>query len=173
MKKYRKSYIVCKNYTDIFPGNACNCWIPEKCRYSFFIGISGIHDAPYVPGELEERADIFPIVFPVTDCIGIFLSPFFFYIFQLCKGGGFVWGIIYFLEIRGELLQIIIIHVFEGITQHMDHAPLNLSLGIYCLNCFLKAREAIHKEKQYVLHATVLQVIEHPKPELAGRISPH
>ncbi|MBS6817545.1 hypothetical protein [Enterocloster clostridioformis] len=40
IKKYRKPYIVCKNYTDIFSGNAWNCWLSPKCRYSFFGGIS-------------------------------------------------------------------------------------------------------------------------------------
>ena len=40
IKKFRKPYIVCKNYTDIFSGNGCNWRFPEKSRYSFFVGIS-------------------------------------------------------------------------------------------------------------------------------------
>ena len=45
IKKYRKPYIVCENYTDIFSGNGCNWRFSEKSRYSFFVGISRIHDA--------------------------------------------------------------------------------------------------------------------------------
>ena len=38
--------------------------------------------------------------------------------------------------------------------------------------CVVKPRQTIHAEKQHVLHAAVMQVIQHPQPELAGFIRP-
>ena len=40
-KKISEPYIVFKNYTDIFSESTCNCLVSAKCRYSFFVGISG------------------------------------------------------------------------------------------------------------------------------------
>ena len=114
-----------------------------------------VHDSPDISRELKEGADILPVVFPITDRIGIFLSPLLFYIFQLRKCGSLIRGIVYRLEIRGELLQVIVIHIFKRVTQHMDDTPLYLSLRINSLNCIFKARKPIYTEEQYLFHTTV------------------
>lgn len=64
IKKYRKPYIVCKNYTDIFSGNAWNCWLSPKCRYSFFGGISRVDHLPDLHGKLEDGGYHIPVVMP-------------------------------------------------------------------------------------------------------------
>ena len=71
--------------------------------------ICSIHDAPDIIGELEEGADILPVVFPVTYRIGIFPSPFLFDLFQFRQCGCFIRGIIYRLKIRRKLLQVAVI----------------------------------------------------------------
>ena len=48
-----------------------------------FYDICGVHDPADVIRELEERAYIFPVIFPVADGIRVFSSPHFFYVFQL------------------------------------------------------------------------------------------
>ena len=75
--------------------------------------IRGIHDAPDIIGELEEGADVFPVVFPVADRIGIFLSPFLFDFLKLREGRRLIGGIVYGLEIGGKLLQVTVIDIFE------------------------------------------------------------
>lgn len=47
-----------------------------------FYDVRGVHDPADVIRELEERADIFPIVFPVADGKWVFLPPCFLYVFQ-------------------------------------------------------------------------------------------
>ena len=138
-----------------FPGDSHRIWILQKWRHSFFIGISRVHDTPDISRELKEGADILPVVFQITDRIGIFLSPLLFYNFQLRKCGCLIRVIVYHLEIRGELLQLILIHIFKRVTQHMDDTPLYFSLRINSLNCIFKAREPIYTEEQYLFYTTV------------------
>ena len=40
-----------------------------------FYDVGGIHDPADIIWELEEGADIFTIVFPVTDSVRVYLSP--------------------------------------------------------------------------------------------------
>ena len=94
------------------------------------------------------------------------LSPFFLHCLQLCQGCCLCRGIIDRFEISGKFLKVIIIHILEGIAQHVDDAPLDLCLRVYGLDRVLKSRQSVHTEKQDILHAAVLQVIEHPQPEL-------
>lgn len=75
IKKYRKPYIVCENYTDIFSGNGCNWRFSEKSRYSFFVGISCVHNPSDFPGKLEKGIDILPVISPVTNRVKLFLPP--------------------------------------------------------------------------------------------------
>lgn len=60
-----------------------------------FYDVGGIHDAPDITGELEEGTDIFPVIVPVTDCVGIFLSPFFPDLLQFRQGSCLTGGIVY------------------------------------------------------------------------------
>ena len=62
----------------------CLCNFPVLTVQSFY-DICCIHNSADISGKLKERAHIFPVVFPVTDRIGIFLSPFFFNHFQFPK----------------------------------------------------------------------------------------
>lgn len=48
----------------------------------------------------------------------------------------------------------------------MDHVSLNLSLGLDCAGCFLKALKLVHTEEQHIFHASVFQIIEHPNQNL-------
>nr|WP_065550203.1 hypothetical protein [Enterocloster clostridioformis] len=51
-----------KNYTGIFSGIPCNCRDFRKCRYSFFVGISGIHALTYLIGKLREGVYVLSVV---------------------------------------------------------------------------------------------------------------
>ena len=50
----------------------------------------------------------------------------------------------------------------------MDDAPLDLRLREHSLDGIPEARQAVHTEKQDILYAPVLQVIQHSQPELGG-----
>ena len=52
----------------------------------------------------------------------------------------------------------------------MDHTSLDLCLRINCLNSFFKTRKTIHAEEKDIFYSAVLEIIKHPKPELAGFI---
>src|SRR5699024_10211663 len=121
-------------------------------------------------GKLKKRTYIFPVVFPVADRIGIFLPPFFLNRFQFRKSCGFIGCVIHSLEVCRKLLQIVIIHIFKRIAQHMDYTALDLCLWENGLDCIFKSGEAVYAEKQHILHATVFQVVEHSEPELTGLI---
>ncbi len=54
----------------------------------------------------------------------------------------------------------------------MDHTPLALGLRVNCPVRLFEAGKPIYTEEQHILYPAVLQVIEHPKPELAGFICP-
>ena len=77
-------------------------------------------------------------------------------------------GIVDRFKIGGEFLQVAIIDIFKGIAQHMDDAPLDLRLQEHSLDGIPEARQAVHTEKQDILYAPVLQVIQHSQPELGG-----
>ena len=47
-------------------------------------------------------------------------------------------------------------------------APLDLRLREHSLDGIPEARQAVHTEKQDILYAPVLQVIQHSQPELGG-----
>ena len=49
-----------------------------------FYDICRVHNASDIIRKLEKGTYIFPIIFPVTDRVRIFLPPFFFHVFQLC-----------------------------------------------------------------------------------------
>ena len=82
-------------------------------------------------------------------------------------------GVINSLEVCGKLLQIIIIHIFKRIAQHMDYTALDLCLWENSLDCIFESGETVHAEEQNILHTPVFQVIEHSKPEFTGLIRPH
>ena len=104
------------------------CNFPVLAVQTFY-DVCSIHDSANISGKLEERTHIFPVIFPVADRIGIFLPPFFLNRFQFRKSCRFIGRIIDSLEICGKFLQIVIIHIFKGITQHMDYTALDLCLG--------------------------------------------
>ena len=54
----------------------CLCHFPVLSVQPFY-NVCGIHNTPDVIRKLEERADIFPVIFPVTYRIGILPAPFF------------------------------------------------------------------------------------------------
>ena len=54
----------------------------------------------------------------------------------------------------------------------MDDAPLYLCFGEYRLYGLLNPRQPIHAEEQHILYAPVVEVVQHPKPELAGLVCP-
>ena len=49
-----------------------------------FYDICRVHNASDIIRKLEKGTYIFPIIFPVTDRVRIFLPPFFFHVLQLC-----------------------------------------------------------------------------------------
>ena len=49
-----------------------------------FYDICRVHNASDIIRKLKKGTYIFPIIFPVTDRVRIFLPPFFFHVFQLC-----------------------------------------------------------------------------------------
>ena len=57
--------------------------------------ICRVHDAAHFVRELEERADIVPVVLPVADRIGVLLSPFLPDIRQRFQPSLFIRGIVY------------------------------------------------------------------------------
>ena len=59
----------------------CLCHFPVLAVQSFY-DVCGVHDTPDIIRELEEGADIVPVILPVAYRIGIFSSPFFFNLFQ-------------------------------------------------------------------------------------------
>ena len=62
---------------------------------------------------------------------------------------------------------------FKDILQELMEATLDLGLGEHGPDCFLEAVQAVYAEEQHVLHATVLQVVQHPHPELGTLICPY
>ena len=48
----------------------------------------------------------------------------------------------------------------------MDDAPLDFGLGEHGADRLLEPREPVHAEEQHILHSPVLQVVQHPQPEL-------
>src|SRR5699024_272637 len=96
--------------------------------------------------------------------------PFLLNRFQFRKSRGFIGRVIDSLEVCGKLLQIIIIHIFKRIAQHMDDTALDLCLWENGLNCIFKSGKAIHAEEQDILHTPVFQVVEHSEPEFTGLI---
>ena len=54
----------------------------------------------------------------------------------------------------------------------MDDAPLDLRLREHSLDGIPEARQAVHTEKQDILYAPVLQVIQHSQPELEDSFAP-
>ena len=135
----------------------CLCHFPVLPVQPFY-NIRGIHYAPDFIGELEERADVFPVVLPVADGIGIFFSPFLPDVHQRVQACLLARGIVHCLEVRRELLQVAVVHIFERVAQHVDDAALDLSLREHGADCLLEAWQAVHAEEQYVLHAAVLQI---------------
>ncbi len=133
-----------------------------------FYNVGGIHDPADLVRELEEGADIFPVVLPVADSVWVFLPPRFFHVFQFCRGRCLIWSIVDCLEVRDEFLEILVTDIFKGISEHVDDAPLYLCFGEYGMYGLLGPCKAFHTEEQHVLYAPVMQVIEHPQPELAG-----
>ena len=55
----------------------------------------------------------------------------------------------------------------------MDDTPLDLGLRIYRLDGILKVGQPVHTEEQHILHPAILQVIQHPQPELGAFIGSH
>ena len=52
----------------------------------------------------------------------------------------------------------------------MDDAPLDFGLGKHGVNRLLESRETIHAKEQRILHSPVLQVVQHPQPELRALV---
>lgn len=59
----------------------CLGYFPVLAVKSFY-DVCSIYDAPDIIGKLEEGTDILPVFFPVTDRIGVFLSPVLLDLFQ-------------------------------------------------------------------------------------------
>ncbi len=55
----------------------------------------------------------------------------------------------------------------------MDHAPPDLGLRVNCPDRLFEAGKPVHTEEQHILYPAVFQVVQHPKPELAGFICPY
>ena len=150
----------------------CLCHFPVLAVQPFN-HVCRVHYAPDFVRKLKERADILPVVLPVADGIRVFLSPFLSDIGQCIQACLLARGIIYHLEVRRELLQVAVVHIFERVAQHVDDAALDLGLGEYGADCLLEAWQAVHAEEQHVLHAAVLQVAQHPHPELGALVGPY
>ena len=76
-------------------------------------------------------------ILPIANRIGIFLSPFFPDLLKLWQGSCLTGGIVYRFEIRGKLLQVTVIYIFEGIAHHkmcIVHVHINAKMCIYKFN---------------------------------------
>ncbi len=111
-------YILACQIQHLFQG--CVAWKYTLCLGHFPVlavqplyNVRGIHNPADVLRELEEGADIFPIVFPVADSVWVFLTPCFFHVFQFCKGCCLIWGIVNCLEVGSKFLQVFVTDIFE------------------------------------------------------------
>ena len=57
--------------------------------------------------------------------------------------------------------------------QHVDDTALDLGLGEHGADGLPEVWQAIRTEEQHVLHAALLQVVQHPHPELRALAGPY
>ena len=86
----------------------CLCHFPVLAVQPFN-HVCRVHYAPDFIRELEEGTDVFPVVLPVADGIGIFPPPLLPDVRQRVQSRFPAWGIVHRLEVRRELLQVAIV----------------------------------------------------------------
>lgn len=78
---------------------------------------------------------------------------------QCCCDSTFIGSSVNLLQVDHQFLQILVDHVFAGVSELVDDAVLYLCLGKYRLYGSGKAREVIGAGNEYIFHTTVAHAV--------------
>ena len=95
-----------------------------------------------------------------------FLSELFECMSCLCFADRLVNG----LEVRRHVLVILVGHVTQAVTHHVNDAQLNLSVGVFGVDRFREALQPIDTGNQDVLDPASLELGQDRQPELRALV---